>query len=151
MDSVPKAVIGLLLLVAFCGNAAAKQAPAPTPTPPPAAERQRKFVGEGPGGKSLEMAAGPGSIIGKDELILKEYVDIKYGDTRLQADYVRYVPATKEATALGNVIFDQGSSRLTADKVVYNLETETGVFYKARGYAEPSYYFEAERSEERRV
>src|SRR6266540_1584411 len=147
MDSVPKAVIGLLLLVAFCGNAAAKQAPAPTPTPPPAAERQRKFVGEGPGGKSLEMAAGPGSIIGKDELILKEYVDIKYGDTRLQADYVRYLPATKDVTALGNVILDQGTSRLTAEKVTYNLDSETGTFYSARGYAEPAYYFEAESVE----
>lgn len=151
MDPVPKAVIGPLLLVALCGVAAAKQTPAPAPTPAPTpappAERQRKFVGEGPGGKSLEIAAGPGSIIGKDELILKEYVDIKYGDTRLQADFVRYVPATKDATALGNVILDQGTSRLTADKVTYNLETETGVFYKARGYAEPSYYFEADTVE----
>jgi len=143
MASVAKAGIGLLILAALCGSAAAKQEPAAQPTPPPP-ERQRKFVGEGPGGKALEIAAGPGSIIGKDELILKEYVDIKYGDTRLQADYVRYVPATKEATALGNVILDQGTSRLTAEKVIYNLDTETGTFYSARGYAEPSYYFEAE-------
>src|SRR6267143_6782156 len=115
MTSVAKAGIGLLLLAALCGSAAAKQEPAAQPTPPPP-ERQRKFVSEGPGGKALEIAAGPGSIIGKDELSLKEYVDIKYGDTRLQADYVRYVPATKEATALGNVILDHGTSRLTAEK-----------------------------------
>src|SRR5436309_12766679 len=151
MDPVPKSVIGPLLLVVLCGVAVAKQTPAPAPTPAPTpappAERERKFVGEGPGGKTLEIAAGPGSMIGKDELILKEYVDIKYGDTRLQADFVRYLPATKDVTALGNVILDQGTSRLSAEKLTYNLDTETGVFYNARGYAEPSYYFEAQRVE----
>src|SRR6266705_324237 len=146
MHSAPKIVTGFFLLAALCASAEAKQEPAATPAPPPP-ERQRKLVGEGPGGKALEIAAGPGSIIGKDELILKEYVDIKYGDTRLQADYVRYLPSTKDVTALGNVILDQGTSRLTAERLTYNLDTETGVFYTARGYAEPSYYFEANRVE----
>src|SRR6266705_4272263 len=146
MHSAPKIVTGFFLLAALCASAEAKQEPAATPAPPPP-ERQRKYVSEGTGGKTLEIAAGPGSIIGKDELILKEYVDIKYGDTRLQADYVRYLPSTKDVTALGNVILDQGTSRLTAERLTYNLDTETGVFYTARGYAEPSYYFEAERVE----
>src|SRR3989441_10529593 len=146
MRSARKACIGLLLLAALHGIAAARQDAAATPTPAPP-ERQRKYVSEGPGGKTLEIAAGPGSIIGKDELVLKEYVDIKYGDTRLQADFVRYVPSTKDLTALGNVILDQGTSRLSAERLTYNLDTETGVFYSARGYAEPSYYFEADRVE----
>src|SRR2546426_41713 len=146
MRAAPKAGLGLLLLAALCGSAAAKQEPAATPTPQPA-ERQRMLVGKGPGGKTVEIAVGPGSIFGKDEFILKEYVDIKYGDTRLQADYVRYVPSTKDVTALGNVILDQGTSRMTADKITYNLDSETGTFYSARGYTEPSYYFEAETVE----
>ncbi|HXH27482.1 MAG TPA: LPS assembly protein LptD, partial [Candidatus Polarisedimenticolia bacterium] len=114
-------------------------------TPQP--QEEKHIVQPGPGGTSMEIAAGPGSIIGKDELILKGYVDIKFGDARLQADYVRYLPATKEAYAEGNVILDHGETRITAESLVYNLETETGIFYKARGYAEPSYYFEAERVE----
>ncbi len=138
--------LGVLCAAAVWGAIEAKEEH-PAPTPPPAPERQRKFVSEGTGGKTLEIAAGPGSIIGKDELILKEYVDIKYGDTRLQADFVRYVPSTKDVTALGNVILDQGTSRLSAEKLTYNLDAETGVFYNARGYAEPSYYFEAQRVE----
>ena len=114
------------------------------PEPPP---QQRHLVAEGPGGATLEIAAGPGSILGKDELILKEYVDIRYGEVRLQADFVRYVPSTKEATATGNVILDHGNARITAESLTYNLASDTGIFLKARGYAEPSYYFEAERVE----
>jgi hypothetical protein len=139
--------VALVLGASLSGAAAAEQGPPSDPPPSPAPERQRKLVSEGAGGKALEIAAGPGSVIGKDELVLKEYVDIKYGDTRIQADFVRYVPSTKDVTALGNVILDQGTSRLTAEKLTFNLETETGTFYAARGYAEPSYYFEAERVE----
>jgi hypothetical protein len=102
-------------------------------------------ISEGPGGQTLEIVAGPGSIMGRDEFLLKEYVDIRFGDTRLQADFVRYVPSTHEAYAEGNVILDQGSARITAESLVYNLESGTGTFLKARGYAEPSFYFEAER------
>ncbi|HEV8375219.1 MAG TPA: LPS assembly protein LptD [Candidatus Polarisedimenticolia bacterium] len=97
----------------------------------------------GEGEKVLELSAGAGSVFGKDELLLKGYVDIRYGDLRLQADTVRYVPATKDCFAEGNVVLDSGSTRLTAQRVEYNLGTETGSFYQARGYAEPSFYFEA--------
>ncbi len=94
-------------------------------------------------GKSLELTAGAGSVFGKDELLLRDYVDIRYGGLRLQADSVRYLPATKDCFAEGNVILDNGPTRITARSVVYNLETEKGTFYEARGYAEPSFYFEA--------
>jgi lipopolysaccharide transport LptD-like protein len=134
----------LLALQAADGSAQGSSEEPPAVQP---REGQRRLVSEGPGGKTLEIAAGPGSILGKDELILKEYVDIKFGEVRLQADLVRYVPSTREATASGNVILDQGGARITAESLVYNLETETGTFLKARGYAEPSYYFDAARVE----
>jgi hypothetical protein len=146
MPWVFRLATGLVLLAALAGHPAAQEAPS-APSPPAPPERQRKLVSADEGGKTLEVAAGPGSVIGKDELILKEYVDIKYGDTRVQADFVRYIPSTKDLTALGNVILDQGTSRLTAEKLTYNLQTETGTFYAARGYAEPAYYFEAARVE----
>jgi lipopolysaccharide assembly outer membrane protein LptD (OstA) len=109
---------------------------------PPASERKQLTV-PGDGEKTLELTAGAGSVFGKDELLLEGYVDIRYGDLRLQADHVRYVTATKDCFAEGNVILDSGQTRLTAEKVEYNLGTELGAFYKARGYAEPSFYFEA--------
>jgi len=120
-------------------------AAAPPQSDSPPADQERKAYSRPAEGKEklLELTAGAGSIFGKDELLLKGYVDIRYGDLRLQADEVRYVPATKDCFAEGNVVLDSGSTRLTADRVEYNLDTQTGVFIRARGYAEPSFYFEA--------
>jgi lipopolysaccharide transport LptD-like protein len=107
-----------------------------------------QMLGRGPGGCVLEIAAGPGSVLDPDMLILKDYVDIRCGDLRLQADLVRYVPSTHEAHAEGNVVLDQARVRITADSLDYNLETSTGQFINARGYAEPSILFEAARVEQ---
>jgi lipopolysaccharide assembly outer membrane protein LptD (OstA) len=106
-------------------------------------ERKALSLPAGEGNKSLELTAGAGSVFGKDELLLRDYVDIRYGDLRLQADSVRYLPATKDCFAEGNVILDNGPTRITARRVEYNLDTEKGTFFDARGYAEPSFYFEA--------
>jgi hypothetical protein len=118
------------------------------PEPAAGATPQRQSYGKGPGGCALEIAAGPGSVLDKDELILKDYVDIKCGDLRLQADLVRYTPSTHEAHAEGNVVLDQARARITADSIDYNLESQTGQFFNARGYAEPSILFEAARIEQ---
>jgi hypothetical protein len=127
-------------------GSAAAAAPAQTTGSPPALQHQ--VIGKGPGGCSLEIAAGPGSILDKDDLILKDYVDIRCGDLRLQADLVHYIPSTHEAHAEGNVVLDQAKSRITADSLDYNLETGTGQFINARGYAEPAILFEAARVEQ---
>jgi len=110
-----------------------------------AAAPERKTFSQSAGGgeKVLEVTAGAGSVFGKEELLLKGYVDIHYGDMRMQADTVRYVTATKDCFAEGNVLLDSGSTRLTAERVEYNLDTQTGTFHNARGYMEPSFYFEA--------
>lgn len=142
-----------MLFTGAFGTGAAEDPPAsatrpedPAAAPEPPAPGRRVFSA-GPGTETLEIAAGPGSVIGRDELLLKEYVDIRFGGTRLQADTVRYVPATRQAEAWGNVVLDFGGARVAADHLEYNLTTGTGTFHKARGYADPSYYFEAERIE----
>src|SRR5580765_1346532 len=120
---------------------------AESPAAPPA-EPKRQMVGKGPGGCALEIAAGPGSVLDKDNLILKDYVDIRCGDLRIQADLVHYIPSTHDAHAEGNVVIDQAKTRITADIVDYNLESGTGQFINARGYGEPSILFEAARVEQ---
>jgi lipopolysaccharide assembly outer membrane protein LptD (OstA) len=137
-----RAAAGSLLAIVFLllhGPPAAAQDKDSTPAP----QRKRFSQPSGGGEKVLELTAGAGSVFGKDELLLKGYVDIHYGDLRLQADSVRYVPATKDCFAEGNVLLDSGSTRLTAERVEYNLDSETGTFHNARGYMEPSFYFEA--------
>ena len=57
------ATTGLSLLAALSGIATAQDPPV-GPPPPGAPERQRKFVSAEEGGKTLEIAAGPGSVIG---------------------------------------------------------------------------------------
>jgi hypothetical protein len=143
-------VVALALALALTASPRANEEPDAEPDAVAAErsrEEQRRVISPGPRGAALEIAAGPGSILGKDELILKEYVDIKFGNSRLQADFVRFIPSTNEAHAEGNVILDQGTTRIAAESLDYNLKTETGTFYKASGYAEPSYSFEAERIE----
>ena len=126
----------LLVLLVGAGSAGAAEADRDS-------DRKALTLPGAEGSRTLELTAGAGSVFGKDELLLKDYVDIRYGEVRLQADTVRYVPATRDCFAEGNVILDSGTTRMTAEKVEYNLETETGVFYQARGYAEPSFFFEA--------
>jgi lipopolysaccharide assembly outer membrane protein LptD (OstA) len=131
----------LLLGILLAGTAAASAEDAAAGAG--SGERKAFSLPGGEGSKTLELTAGAGSVFGKDELLLKDYVDIRYGELRLQADSVRYVPATKDCFAEGNVILDNGPTRITARRVEYNLESEKGTFYDARGYAEPSFYFEA--------
>src|SRR5262245_61393839 len=132
----------------LAGGALLADGAPPDTTPRQGMSVPPQMVGKGPEGCVLEIAAGPGSVLDADELILKEYVDIKCGDLRLQADLVRYVPSTHEAHAEGNVVLDQKRVRITADSLDYNLETGTGQFFNARGYAEPTILFEAARVEQ---
>ena len=150
MRRPPAGAFAVLLLCAAvaAGGPPAVAAPKERPDPPPEGAPQRQSFGKGPGGCALEIAAGPGSVLDKDELVLKDYVDIKCGDLRLQADLVRYTPSTHEAHAEGNVILDQARVRVTADSIDYNLESGTGQFFNARGYAEPTILFEAARVEQ---
>jgi lipopolysaccharide export system protein LptA len=143
--AIPVATAGPVPFEAASAAAADDQAATAAGAPTRAAP---KAFGKGPGGCELTIAAGPGSILDKDELILKDYVDIRCGDLRLQADLVRYFPATHEAHAEGNVVLDQQTVRVTADVIDYNLETQTGQFLHARGYTEPTILFEAERIEQ---
>jgi hypothetical protein len=152
VPSVPLAVGPLIVLAMLTAAPVARAEEPPARKPPATTEDGRatehRTVGTGAGGCALEISAGPGSILDKDELILKDYVDIRCGALRLQADLVRYVPSTHQAHAEGNIILDQAQSRITADTLDYNLQSQTGVFLHARGYAEPSIFFQADRVEQ---
>jgi hypothetical protein len=152
--AAPRSAASFLVLLcsAVAPCAVAAERPSGQVAVPPVetgeADGKRHMMGTGPGGCTLEISTGPGSVLDKDELILKDYVDIRCGDLRLQADLVRYTPSTHQAHAEGNVVLDQAKSRITAESLDYNLESQTGAFINARGYAEPSILFEAAKIEQ---
>lgn len=79
--------------------------------------------------------------------IFEGNVEIAYGDVVIHGDRVTHNEKTQDVVAEGHVILDQGTRRLTASRMVYNLGTKTGTFFDATGSFEPSIYFRAKSIE----
>ncbi len=79
--------------------------------------------------------------------IFEGNVEITYGDIVIHADRVTHNEKTQDVVAEGHVVLDQGTRRLAASRMVYNLTTETGTFFDASGSFEPSIYFRAKTIE----
>jgi LPS-assembly protein len=106
--------------------------------------------GPKPGGGDVRVTLAPGGrvVTEKDEYsILEGDVTIEYQDIKLRADKVTHNLRTKDVVADGHVIIDQGPTRITADRAVYNMESKTGTFFHATGALEPSMYFTGEKIE----
>ena len=70
----------------------------------------------------------------KDEYsIFEGGVTIEYQDIKLRADKITYNLKTDDVTAEGNVIIDQGPTRISAVQAIYNLESKAGTFFNATG------------------
>lgn len=66
----------------------------------------------------------------RDLYIAEGDVIITGGRTRLEADYVEFSNATKDAMATGHVFLVTGQDTVTCDAIRINLATETGTIYK---------------------
>ncbi len=103
-----------------------------------------------PGGGDVKITIGPG---GKTEAEREGYgifegdVHVVYQDIKIRADKLTYNFRTKDVTAEGNVILDQGPTRITATRALYNLDSKTGTFFKATGSMEPAMYFTGDQIE----
>ena len=109
-----------------------------------------KFMpGPKPGGGDVQITVHHGTVEAqKDEYsILTGDVRIEYQDIKLRADKVTYNQKTKDVTAEGNVIIDQGPTRVTATQAIYNLDAKTGTFFNATATMDPSMYFSGDRIE----
>ncbi len=84
------------------------------------------------GGVAEMSSNGPQSRRG-DLYIADGDVDIRYGDSRLQADHVEYNEKTSEALARGHVHFDFENQHVDADEAQYNVKTGHGTFHHVRG------------------
>lgn len=73
-----------------------------------------------------------------------EDVEIEYQDVKIRADKGRYDFATKTATLEGNVIIDQGPSRMAGSRATFQLEAKTGRLEDATADLAPTYHIIAE-------
>jgi len=106
------------------------------PTIKPGSEIQWKIPQDG----HLEM-------VREEYAIMYPNVEITYQDIKVHADKITANLKTKDVVAEGHVIVDEGPTRLTADHIVYNLESKTGTFFTATGALQPDMYFTGERIE----
>jgi LPS-assembly protein len=106
--------------------------------------------GPKPGGGEVKVTLDPGGVVEaqKDEYsIFQGGVTIEYQDIKLRADKVTHNLKTADVVAEGNVIIDQGPTRVTATQAIYNLNSKTGTFFNATGMMDPSMYFSGSRIE----
>ena len=64
---------------------------------------------------------------------LRGQVEITRDDVKLFAQSADYSVDTKQLQASGNVVFTQTNQRISADRIEFNLDTQTGTFYNASG------------------
>ena len=93
-----------------------------------------------PPGNKVEMVQGEYAILQPD-------VSIEYQDIKMHADKATVNLRTKDVTADGHVIIDEGPTRLSGNHVIFNLDTKTGTFFNATGSMEPTMYFTGEKLE----
>ncbi|HVS31296.1 MAG TPA: LPS assembly protein LptD [Thermoanaerobaculia bacterium] len=131
-------LIAALLVFTIAASAAAQ------------ASRFRIVPGPKPGGGELKWSVGEGGRVegeASEYLILEGDVKIDYQDIKLQAQKVTYNGRTKDVVAEGNVIIDQGPTRVSANQAIYNLDSKTGTFFNATATMDPAMYFSGDRIE----
>jgi LPS-assembly protein len=80
-----------------------------------------------------DVTAGRQERLGEQHWLLSESVELERGDTTLFADEVEFFEAENRAIASGNVVFTQGTNRISADRADFNTRTGLGTFYHATG------------------
>lgn len=132
-----------IFALTFALSAAAQTAP-PLATP-----KQGKFSFDFkvPEKGEVNVRAEYQSFVRSEYHMLEGDVVITYGDVTIHGDRVTYNERTGDVVAEGNVVIDQGTRRLSAVRMVYNLASETGTLFTARGSFEPSIYFRGETIE----
>jgi LPS-assembly protein len=114
------------------GSAAAQQSPVVSPTP---------------GSDEVTIQSETQTRIGKHDYQAKGKVEVRYQDMLLKADEIWGNDETHEVEGQGNVYFEQGGQKIWAEKFKFNFVTKTGIFYRAKGRADPGFIFEAEEVE----
>lgn len=98
-------------------------------------------------GGEVHIEAAQQTVLGQDSVILEGNVTLQYQEVTLKADLITYNHLTKDATAEGNVILDQGSRRLSATRAFFNFASSSGTLFNATASLDPSVYITGEKIE----
>lgn len=93
------------------------------------------------GGGRISGVADRMETTADESATLEGNVELKYRDVTVRAARMTFHRQTMTVEAEGDVIFDQGSRRIAAARVDFDLATRTGTFWNASAYVEPDYYF----------
>jgi LPS-assembly protein len=122
--------------------------PSPTPTPNPLAVDESL-----PGPDELRIRSNNHGG-GKGRLHYEGFVDLRFGQMRIQADSLDMIDETKPdgstahyLEAKGNVVFMSGTERISGETLRLDIDSGQGLFTKASGYLQPDVLFEAESIE----
>ncbi len=120
---------------------------APPPAPEPTTKRISFTLPFPPekGGGQATGSAGSLEYERENYAVLTDAVRLHYQDLDLAADILSIDLTTKELTAVGHVVIDQGPSRLAGTSATFNLDTKTGTLRQAVGAAQPGIYFSGDR------
>lgn len=129
------------------GTPATPPAGAPPPAPEPTTPRITFTLPFPPekGGGEATGSAGALDYQREDFALLTGGVKLHYQDIKLAADVLSIDLSTKELTAAGHVVIDQGPSRLSGTAATFNLDTKTGSIRDAAGASQPGIFFTGQR------
>ncbi len=75
------------------------------------------------------------------------YVDIRFKNTRLQADKITLYLLTNDVVAEGNVVFGLPGQQVTGQRATINIETGLGTIWESTGFFSPGIYVTARELE----
>lgn len=114
--------------------------PAPAPEPPDPDRSEFTFQLED-GQGTVTGSTGAVEFRREDYALLTGGVEVRHEDMTLTADRAEIDLETRQVTASGNVILDQGPRRLTGETLTFDLDTKTGTLTEATAFVDPDYYF----------
>lgn len=100
-------------------------------------------------GESLQLTEGDALTISAESLsyfitenlyVAEGSVEITYRTARLLADRVEFHELTGDALALGNVLYQEGTETVTADRAEFNFDQDRGMIYSGDLNLENDHY-----------
>lgn len=74
-------------------------------------------------------------------------VRVSYQDVLLRCDQIEVDLTTLRLRAEGNVVLDQGQSRMTCSRMEFDLQKKVGTLYNVEAFLPPTYHFRGEEME----